>query len=338
MAKITIIPDNVVITTNDNETILDCGIRNKLNLPHSCKDGKCATCKCKLVDGDVTLDTYDKRALSNEELKAGYTLLCKARANNDVTINIPNLLDGFPIKIVPSKITNIDKIGNVAILTLTTPPSIKFEYYAGQYVDIMLQGKNRSYSIANDPHSSTNSIEIHVRYHPGGVFSEFVWDTLKLGDIMRFKGPLGAFRLQDSNRPIILICTGTGFAPIKAIMEFLYTNNSKRVITLYWGNRTLNDFYQLELLNKWASRLHLNIKLCFSQNDTDAQSAHHIKNYYFLGYVTESLCQDFIELSSHEVYACGNPKMIEDAFTVTTNNMRLPKTQFYSDAYTPAIS
>ena len=326
MAKITLLPTNTEFNANSDEHILTAGLNANLNLPHGCKSGDCADCKCKIISGKITHDAYNSNALSDKELADGYTLLCRAYANEDIILEMPNYTAGFPIKTLPARIDKITKINNTAILTLKLPPNQKFDFYAGQYIEIILTGKNRSYSIASSP-IQIGTIELHVRFHVGGVFSEYVWNELQEKQLMRFRGPLGSFKLKTSNSPILLVCTGTGFAPIKAILDDMLANNNRRQIHLYWGNRTVNDFYLLELLNNWQSKLNITVTLCLSQD---------IQNNYTSGYVTNVIAHNFTNLSQHEVYACGNLKMIEDIYNLACDKLSLDKNNFFSDAFTPS--
>ncbi len=328
MASVKIMPDEVMFTPNDGETILEAGLRHKLNLPHSCKNGVCSTCRCKVISGDIELEPYNSVVLSEIDKESGYTLLCKAHAKNDVILDIPNLLSSFPIKMLPSKIESITKTTNTAIINLKLPVNQKFDFYAGQYIEIMLQGKLRSYSLANNPNRS-NYLELHIRHHPGGLFSDLIWnETLKPDSIIRFKGPFGTFKLQNTDKPIVLVCTGTGFAPIKAILEEMVATNNQRNIYLYWGNRTLADFYLLDKLQELSSQLNIKIIYCLSQEKIEG---------YFIGYVTTAITKDFTNLSSHELYACGNPHMIADIYKFATKELHLQPQNFFSDAFTPSV-
>ena len=243
-------------------------------------------------------------------------------------LDIPNLLTGFPIKTLPAKVEKIEKLGDVAIITLKLPFNQVFGFYAGQYVEIMLQGKNRCYSIANNP-SQSSEVEIHVRYYTGGVFSEFVWNELKEKQILRFKGPLGSFQLSENHdKPTILICTGTGFAPIKAIIKDIAAKNIQRKLYVYWGNRTVNDFYLLDVLRDLAQRLNFKLTLCTSREAADG---------FTNSYVTQALANDFDDLHDYEIYACGNLHMIEDAYQLASKERGLSRQNFFSDAFIPSV-
>lgn len=328
MPNILITPDNVNFATANDETILMAGLRNKLNMPHQCKNGICGSCKCKVISGTIEHDEYNEKTLSKEELHEGYSLLCKAHAKTDIVLDIPNLLNSFPIKMLPAKVDSLEKFNGIAVIKLKTPSNMPFQFHAGQYVDIMLNGKTRSYSIANAPTNGENIIELHVRYHASGIFSEFIWNEAREQSLLRFRGPLGNFYLRDTNKPIILVCTGTGFAPIKSIIEHMLATNNQRSVTLYWGNRDIEDFYMLELMISWQKQLNIKINLCLSRKSAAG---------FVHGRVTNAILNDFTDLANYEVYACGNPKMTEDVFDLATTKLNLIKGNFLSDAFTPSV-
>lgn len=323
--KITITPSNLEFIAEHGETILNAALNAGINLPHSCKNGACMSCKCKVASGEFSLDKYNKTALTAEETANGITLLCKTHAKSDITLDLPGFINGLPIKTLPSKIESIEKIGTVAILKLKLPVNQVFEYYAGQYIDIMYAGKNRSYSMASSP-TLAGTIELHVRYREGGVFSKAVWNDLQEKQILRFVGPFGSFTLKDTNNPILMVCTGTGFAPVKAILEYMIATANQRQIHLVWGNYSIADFYLTELLDAWQEQLNLKITLCV--NETEMVG-------YYTGLVTDYVAANFSDLSQYEVYACGNVAMIEDLYNIAASNLGLVKTNFLSDAFTP---
>lgn len=327
MSKITIIPENIELLIDNEDNILTNALTQKLNLPHGCKNGDCGACKCKVVSGSLHLESYNKAVLTDEEINLGYTLLCKAHPLGDIVLEIPHVLKGFPIKTLPARIERVEKFNDMAILTLKLPPSMNFGFYAGQYVDILTNGKNRSYSIASSP-TVVGEIEIHVRYHAGGIFSEYVWNELQEKQILRFRGPLGSFQLSETNLPILMVCTGTGFAPIKAILQYIAASNIKREIHVYWGNRQFVDYYMLDLLYALQNKIGFKLTLCLSGE------AH---NQCKSGRVTQVVADDFDNLANYEVYACGNLKMIEDLYQLCSQNLGLIRQNFFSDAFTPSV-
>jgi CDP-4-dehydro-6-deoxyglucose reductase len=327
MVKVVIKPDDVTFDVPTTNNVLEAAIAQNLNLSYGCKNGLCGACKCKIISGEFNLDVYNNKVLTDEELQQGYTLLCKTFAKSDLVMYIPGLLSGYPIKILPAKIVSISKFGNVAIIKMKTPPSQKFEFFAGQYVEIILLGKHRSYSIAN-ANMQNNEVEIHVKYHSGGLFSEYVWNNLHQDSMIRFKGPLGNFKLSSTNYNLIFVCTGTGFAPLRAMLQDCVNNDEKRNILLYWGNREFKDFYLLSELDLFAKQLNLEVKLCISRENRAGFNS---------GYVTKFIQRDFNNLTNHEVYACGNLNMIEDVYELCTKKLGLDKSRFYSDAFTPSV-
>lgn len=327
MNKVLIVPDNVEVSVAAGETILDAALAQKLNLPHGCKNGACGACKCKVVSGNIQLDIYNKSVLTNEEIEQGYTLLCKARPQGEIVLDIPNVLKGFPIKTLPARVEKIEKFNNTAIITLKLPPTQNFGFYAGQYIDIITHGKNRSYSVANSP-TQAGELEIHVGYYKGGVFSEFVWNELQEKHMLRFKGPLGNFQLSETDAPLIMVCTGTGFAPIKAILQDMAAKNIQRLVHVYWGNRTVADYYMLDILYGLQKQLSFKLSLCLSSERADG---------FVSGHVTQAVEHDFDDLSAYEVYACGNMNMIEGVYELSSQKLGLLKQNFFSDAFTPSV-
>lgn len=325
MPKITIIPNNVEFYTNHNESILSALLRNGYQVSYGCKNGQCGACKCKIESGNFKLESYNKQVLTQEEKEQGYTLLCKTYAIDDVILNIPNLSKNN-VRIFIGKIISLRKYNTTAILLIQLPSGLNFNFTAGQYVEIILKDKYRSYSIANYCKAS-NCIELHIRYYASGIFSELVFNHLSIGSILRFRGPLGTFGLENSNRTILLVCTGTGFAPVKAIIEELIAKKSNRKIYLFWGNRFSIDAYLTELFLEWEMQLDISIFLCFSQEE---------KTGSFKAYVTDLISKKFKSLKNFEVYACGNINMIEDVYTLALK-LDLDKTMFFSDVFTPAL-
>lgn len=323
--RISIQPANIEFTTTEQENILSAALNAKINLPHGCKSGNCGACKCKITAGDVEHEA-DTNSITPEEFAAGYRLLCKSHAKSDTQIEIAGFVNAFPIKTLPAKIASIDKLGTTAVVKLQLPAGQKFEFNAGQYIDIMYEGQNRSYSLANAAQDN-NQLELHIRYRPGGLFSEAIWSKLNAGGIVRFKGPLGGFTLQNSEKPLLFVCTGTGFAPIKAIIEHMLNNNIQRNAHLIWGNFSVDDFYLLELLTQWQQQLNLKVSLCVNENAPTG---------FNTGLVTDLIKAEYPDLSSNEVYACGNPQMITSLYEIATTQLKLDSANFFSDSFTPS--
>ena len=223
--------------------------------------------------------------------------------------------------------------GDVAILRLQLPANQNLQYRAGQYVEFILQGgARRSYSMANAPHllGSPPAIELHVRHMPGGRFTDHVFGAMKEKDILRMEGPFGSFFLrEESVKPIVLLASGTGFAPIKAIIEQMQHKAIHRPAVLYWGARRRADLY----LHDWAVQAAADmpnlqyVPVLSEATDEDAWDGRR-------GFVHQAVMQDWPDLSGHQVYACGAPVMVESAERDFVALCGLPAEEFYADAFT----
>jgi CDP-4-dehydro-6-deoxyglucose reductase len=220
------------------------------------------------------------------------------------------------------------------IIRLRLPASERLQFLAGQYIDILLKdGRRRSFSLANPPHDD-ELLELHIRNYPGGTFTEQVFGAMKEKDILRFEGPLGTFVLrEDSDRPVIFLASGTGFAPVKGIIEHALHKGILRPMHLYWGCRTRDDLYLLELPRRWAGE-HPGFRftpVLSEPRESDRWSGRS-------GLVHRAVMEDYADLSRHQVYACGTPLMVEAAHRDFTRERGLPEDEFYSDAFTPAVA
>jgi CDP-4-dehydro-6-deoxyglucose reductase len=237
----------------------------------------------------------------------------------------------YPVRKMPTRVQSIRKAApDVAILTLQLPANEALAYRAGQYIEFLLKdGKRRAYSIANAP-SYEGPLELHIRYMPGGVFTEHVFHTMKERDILRFEGPLGTFFLrEDSDKPIVLLASGTGFAPVKALVEHLMHLKSTRKVSLYWGGRRPQDLYMDELCQAWAATLP---DFSYVPVISDALPEDHWQGR--TGFVHEAVMQDIPDLSGYQVYACGAPVMVDAARGDYAAQRGLPADEFYADAFT----
>ncbi|ULJ63632.1 FAD-binding oxidoreductase [Wielerella bovis] len=334
MSQITVSPSNTQFSSQPNETILSAAIRNGINLPHSCQSGVCGSCAAKLISGSIQKSSeYDDYVLSTDEIAAGTILLCCSQADGDVTIDMPSYAGAkaITIRTLPARINNITIHDDVAILTVALPKAPPFKFYAGQYMEILLKDGSRSYSIANAP-SQTDILEFHVRHRPNGLFSSQLFSgSLKNGSIIRLRGPLGSFYLnEESHKPLILLATGTGFAPIKSILTQLTETQPERHVHFYHGTRFTAGLYDESALQALLTQLpNAQYTPVVSCPDTSWMGA--------TGYVTEQVLRDYADLSAHEVYACGLPDMVRDSKLALTTQAKLPENAFYSDAFTAHI-
>lgn len=336
--NITVTPSGRAFSADDGETILSAGIRQGIGLPYGCKDGACGSCKCKLVSGVVKHGPHQEKALSAEEEANGYVLTCCGVAQSDVTLESRQVTEAgaFPIKKMPVRVSSLEKVSHdVIVLRLQLPAADTFQYHSGQYVEFLLRdGDRRSYSMANAPHTQTEkpSVELHIRHMPGGKFTDHVFGAMKEKDILRVEGPYGSFFLrEDSEKPIIFLASGTGFAPIKAIIEHMRHQGIARPATLYWGGRRPADLYQHAWIEEQVAAMP---NLSYVPVVSDAQPDDQWTGR--TGFVHQAVLQDHPDLSGHEVYACGAPIVVESAQKDYTEKAGLPAEAFFADAFTSA--
>jgi CDP-4-dehydro-6-deoxyglucose reductase len=319
-----------------DESILAAAIRQGIGLPYGCRDGACGSCKCKLVEGRVVHGVHQQRALSHAEEEAGLILACCAMPQTDCVIDartVPGAGE-FPILKMPCRVLAIERPApDVAVLKLQLPANQNFRYRAGQYVEFILRdGARRSYSMANAPSTlgSPPAIELHVRHMPGGKFTDHVFGAMKEKDILRMEGPLGSFFLrEDSDKPMVLLASGTGFAPIKAIVEHLRHEGIARPAVLYWGGRRPRDLYMNDWCLQAAAELPW-LRYVPVVSDALPEDAWTGRT----GFVHRAVMEDMPDLSAHQVYACGAPVVVDSAQRDFVAECRLPPEEFYADSFT----
>jgi CDP-4-dehydro-6-deoxyglucose reductase, E3 len=331
--QVTLQPSGHTFTVRDGDAILSAGLAAGWNLPYSCRLGMCRSCRARIVDGTVDHGDYFEHVLSAEMRAQGFALLCRAKPRSDLLIEVQELsLQAQKPKIVPCRVKQIVRPApDVAVLDLRLPQNENMRYAAGQYLDILLaDGKRRAYSIATMPKpEGVIDIALHVRHTPGGLFTDRVFSTLKERDLLKFEGPLGTFFLrEDTDKPIILLASGTGFAPIKAIIEHAFARNSARPMSLYWGCRTRADLYMLDLPQAWAASVP-GFRFVPVLSDALASDQWNGRT----GFVHRAVQQDFADLSGHQVYASGAPAMVDAARSDFVNENGLPADEFFADAF-----
>jgi len=330
---ITIEPSGREFSVAAAETILAAGIAQGINLPYGCKDGACGSCKCKKISGAVSHGAHQSKALSDAEEAQGYVLTCCASPESDVVLESRQVtLEGaFAIKKMPVRVASLEKVSaDVMVLRLQMPANDVFAYHAGQYIEFLLRdGVRRSYSMANAPHLIDRGLELHIRHMPGGKFTDHVFGTMKERDILRIEGPYGSFYLrEDSTKPIVLLASGTGFAPVKAMIEHMHFYGIKRPVTLYWGGRRPADLY----MDEWVkARLAEMPNLRYVPVVSNALPEDNWRGR--TGFVHRAVLQDLPDLSSCQVYACGAPIVVDSA-RADYLAAGLPEDEFYADAFT----
>ena len=336
--NITVQPSGRTFNAQPDETLLAAGLRQGIGMPYGCKDGACGSCKCKKISGEVTHGNHQEKALSAVEEANGFVLTCCATAHSDVVLESRQVTEegAFPIKKMPVRVLSLEKKSDdVMVVKLQLPANDVMQFHAGQYVDFLLRdGDRRSYSMANAPHTlvaGSPAIELHIRHMPGGKFTDHVFGAMKEKEIQRIEGPQGSFYLrEESTKPIVLLASGTGFAPIKAILEHMQHKGITRPTRLYWGGRRPGDLY----LNDWvqvqlAAMPHVTyIPVVSDALPQDTWTGR-------TGFVHQAVLQDTPDMSGFEVYACGAPIVVDSARADYTQ-AGLSNDDFYADAFTSA--
>jgi CDP-4-dehydro-6-deoxyglucose reductase, E3 len=330
---VTVQPSGRTFTVPQGEAILAAGIGQGIGLPYGCKDGACGSCKCKLLTGAVVHGTHQDKALSQEEEAQGLILTCCATPQCDLILESRQVteLGSFPIKKMPARVNTLEKkSADVMVLQLQMPANDTFNYRAGQYIEILLRdGARRSYSMANAPGRGPG-VELHIRHMSGGKFTDHVFGAMKEKEILRIEGPYGSFFLrEDSEKPIVLVASGTGFAPIKALLEHMQHQQIQRSITFYWGGHRPSDLY----MDTWVQeqlKTMPNVRYIPVVSDALAQDQWIGRT----GFVHRAVLEDFADLSGHQVYACGAPIVVDSARQDFCALAGLPDEEFFADSFT----
>jgi NAD(P)H-flavin reductase/ferredoxin len=306
------------------EFVLDAAERAGYSMPSSCRKGVCRTCEAGLTAGEV-----EQRGLGRRTPKDGASLMCRAQPRSDLTIRPRRFerIDIFRRKTITTKIFRLARpTPDVTILTLRFPIGLRAPFKAGQYLQVVMDdGDRRNFSMANAARDNDGA-ELHIRHVPDGKFSMKVLSKLSIGDPLQIEAPYGQFYLRASVRPIVLLASGTGFAPIKSIIETSVHVGHSRPMHLYWGARRREDLYLAELPARWAQRLPW---FSFTPVLSEPPPSWTGRT----GLVHNVVREDFKDLSGTEVYACGNPLMVTAAQREFAASHGLPDEQFFADAF-----
>jgi CDP-4-dehydro-6-deoxyglucose reductase len=309
--RMTVHPATEPLTLRSGETLLEAGLRQGVAMPYECRNGGCGKCMCTVLHGQVNHGFFQPSVLREHLRAQGKALMCCATPLSDLEIEIETgtAAQRRSIDQYEARVDRIEPLApDVVRLTLRLSAGRTLPFKAGQYVNILLDdGQRRAFSFANAP-QVTDHIELHVRRIPGGRFTGHVFGEMKVGDMLRFEGPLGEFTLRDSEHPILFVAGATGFAPIKSIVEDAFARGIRRPMWLYWGVRQRADLYAMELAERWQ-REHDNFHFVPVLSEPDAQAQWTGRT----GLVHEAMLADFPDLRAHEVYVCGSVKMVEAA-------------------------
>jgi len=330
---LTLHPGNLTVPVREGETLLDAGLRAAVPLPYECRSGGCGLCKATVLNGDVDPGIYQKKALSDTERAQGRVLLCCACALSDLEVEYEEgaAVRDQPLPIYTAHVERLEKLAHdVMLVALRLPAGKEIAFQAGQYINVILDdGDRRSYSFTT-PGGTTNLVELHIRRMPGGKFTGHVFDRMKVGDLVRFEGPVGQFVLHEpSERPLIFVAGATGFAPVKSLLEEAFRMGIARPLYLYWGVRKRRDLYLAELPEQWQ-REHPNFTFVPVLSEPGPEDEWTGRT----GFVHEAILADFPDMSDFSVYACGSVKMVEAAKPAFVAQ-GLGEAFCFSDAFTP---
>ena len=329
---ITIQPSGHEYDVEEGATVLQAAIDAGIKLPYGCQNGACGACKGKVVAGAVDHAASPDGTLPQDQRDQGMALFCCARPLSDLVIEAKEVTSktDIPVKTMPCRVQKLERLApDVIALQLKLPTNERLQFLAGQYIEILLKdGKRRAFSLANAPYDD-ELLQLHIRLVPGGHFTEHVFGTMKEREMLRFEGPHGSFFLrEDSKKPIILLAGGTGFAPIKSLVEYAIHSKIERPMQLYWGAKDRAGLYLPELPQRWATEhAHIQYVPVLSEpTPADAWSGR-------TGFVHQAVLADHADLSGFQVYACGAPAMIAAARRDFVAR-GLPEEEFYADSFT----
>jgi CDP-4-dehydro-6-deoxyglucose reductase len=331
--SIVIQPSGHQFPIEEHETILEAALKHGYVLPYSCREGTCGVCKGKVREGLVDHGRYLGSTLTDAEKAAGMVLFCCATPLSDLVIECREVsaIQDIPVRTLPCRVQKMERVAaDVMVLQLKLPTNERLQFLAGQYIEILPKDhRPRGFSLANAPHCD-EFLELHIRNVAGGEFTRHVFNEMKERDILRFRGPSGTFFLrEDSDKPVIFVASGTGFAPIKAIIEHALHIGVKRTMHLYWGGRVLADLYMLDKAVQWESS-----GIRFTPVLSEPLAEDHWQGR--TGFVHQAVLDDYDDLSGYEIYAAGVPAMVEAARRDFTIQRSLPSEAFFSDAFTVA--
>jgi CDP-4-dehydro-6-deoxyglucose reductase len=326
-------PSGLQISCEEGESILDAALRNGISLHYGCRNAVCGVCKGVLLEGSVSYADFETPGISEAERRQSYALFCRAIPTSDIRIEAEHVInpETIAIKTVMASVETIKRLtADIILLQLKPDQEKQIEYLAGQYIDILLQdGRRRSFSIANAP-SSSALIDLHIRHNATGDYTHYIFNQMQEKETLSIEGPFGSFYFREqSNCPIIFMAGGTGFGPIKAIIEHALAEGITRPMYLYRGARSADDLYMEDVIESWlpCSNITYIPVLSAAGRDSDWQGR--------TGLVHEAIVEDFGDLQDYEVYSCGPPAMVQagqEAFA----SIGLAENRYYCDAFEKA--
>lgn len=330
--RVRIQPSGHEFTVAEGETLLDAALHQGFAFPYGCRNGTCGSCKGAVTEGRFRYAGGERPpGLEEDEAAAGIALFCQAIPESDMTIEVREVAaeQDIQVKNLPCRAERLQQVAHdVMLIQLKLPASERLQFLAGQYIEILLKdGRRRAFSIANAPHAD-DLLELHIRHVDGGDFTDHVFAEMTAKSLLRVEGPFGSFYLrEDSERPILLMGGGTGFAPLKGILEHAFYIETQRPIHLFWGVRAQRDLYMDELPRRWAEQ-HPNFRYTPVLSEPMDQDQWQGET----GMVVESVVRHYPDLSSCDAYVAGPPGMC-NAARDTFLAHGLAEEHMFSDAF-----
>ena len=337
--KVEVMPSGHQFEVKEGQIVLDAALDAGVILPYSCRSGSCISCKGKVLEGDYDPGIGTEQMMSPDEMAEGYTLFCQTTAESDLVIESPEvrLETDIITRKMPARVTQLEPLSDdVMLVQLQMPSTEMFRYQAGQYLDFIFKDNvRRSYSMAVAPEEG-KAVELHIQHMPGGMFTDRIFGAterpIKLREILRIEGPLGTFFLrEESDKPILFVADGTGFAPVKAMIEEIIAKGITRPVTLYWEGRRPQGLYMNDLVEQWVDQLpHFNyipvVSSALGEDNWQGRT----------GSAHQAVLEDFEDLSVYQVYACGSPALTDAARKHFIKERGLPEGEFFADTFTSA--
>ena len=330
-------PVGIEIEVGEDQTILRAAAEQGIMLMHGCKEGQCASCKSFILDGDdIEHDKYSTFALPDYELEEGYTLLCRAHAYEDLTIELLNydeemIRSGLPIQQGVAEVVSRDAVTRDMrhlVLRLLDPAEIKF--FPGQYMDIAIPGTNttRSFSMANTSSRESGLLEFVIKIYPDGQFSRFLAEELAEGDRLDLTGPFGVFTLREGDADLVFIGGGAGLAPILALLRTMAERGIDRTATFFYGARTRADLCFETELRELEQKLP-NFRYLPALSEPAADDGWDGET----GLITEVVKRHASDMTGAHAYVCGPPPMVEAAVPLLAT-LGVAEKRIYYDKFT----
>ena len=322
---------DVAFGAQPGQTVLEAAAAHGIELPYSCRKGVCGNCRGRVVSGELVPGTTGGSHETGINQPDEH-LFCRAQPAGNLLIAPrswqridPNARKTYTATVFRNELVAPD----VSKLQLRFATGVRARFAAGQYLQIILpDGQRRSFSMANAPHEN-DGVQLHIRHMSGGGFTSGVVPGLVKGDMLQVELAHGDFFLrEDSQRPLLFVAGGTGFAPIKSIIDHVIKRNIDRPITLFWGARHSTGLYAPEVVSKW---LKLRPLLRYEPVISEPQDALNWTGRH--GLVHQALLESFDSVADYDVYACGAPVMVQAVRTALQDQRGLPPAQFFSDSF-----